>query len=99
MDRRERELIQELVDALEREYRECHSVVCGVFPVEDKHDCIHPKPKELLKWQGNDKPKCEFCGANRPENKPWQIYCSGRCNSAAYRKRRKEAKKLEEASV
>lgn len=93
MDDRDRQLLDELLQGFRDEWQECHSVICGIYLIDEKHDCIHPMPKALLKYEG-DGPKCAYCNGNRNTNKPWQIYCSQKCNSAAWRKRERIKKGL-----
>jgi len=33
---------------------------------------------------------CPICGQQRPKNRKWSTYCSGRCRKAAYRIRKGE---------
>jgi phage-related protein len=92
MDDRDRQLIQELADAVRKEWLEFHLIICGVSP-EENHECLHPKPTVLLKWEGEGQ-KCAYCGGNviRKAKKPWTMFCSQKCNAAAWRKRERDKK-------
>lgn len=95
MDARDKELIDEVLEALRLAWLQLHQERCGDYPHEGL--CNYPKLPVLLKWEG-DGSKCAYCGGNRESNKPWQIYCSQKCNAAAWRKRERDKKEKEMAT-